>query len=72
MNDWLVFFVFFLNYDIQMMVLFWRVNNKSNAVGEAPVFCHITIDGRRAEINTVQNKLRISELAYMVGFSDPN
>ena len=55
-----------------MMVLFWRVNNKSNAVGEAPVFCHITIDGRRAEINTVQNKLRISELAYMVGFSDPN
>jgi len=35
-----------------MKVLFWRVNNKSNAVGEAPVYCRITIDGRRAEINT--------------------
>lgn len=35
-----------------MKVLFWRVNHKSNSTGEAPIYCRITIDGKRAEINT--------------------
>lgn len=33
-----------------MKVLFWLVNNKVNKRGECPIYCRITIDGKRAEI----------------------
>jgi integrase/recombinase XerD len=33
-----------------MKVLFWLVKNKVNKRGECPIYCRITIDGKRAEI----------------------
>ncbi len=35
-----------------MKLLFWLVKNKINSKGEAPIYCRITINGKRAEINT--------------------
>ncbi len=35
-----------------MKLLFWLVKNKANSKGEAHVYCRVTIDGKRAEINT--------------------
>jgi len=35
-----------------MRLLFWLVKNKANTIGEAPIYCRITINGKRAEINT--------------------
>lgn len=33
-----------------MKVLFWLVKNKVNKKGECPIYCRITIDGKRAEL----------------------
>lgn len=35
-----------------MKLLFWLVKNKINKRGEIPIYCRITIDGKRAELKT--------------------
>ncbi len=35
-----------------MKLLYWLVKNKANAKSEAPIYCRVTINGKRAEINT--------------------
>lgn len=35
-----------------MKILFWSVKNRTNKHGECPIYCRITIDGRRSEIST--------------------
>ncbi len=35
-----------------MKLLFWVVRNKANSMGLAPIYCRITINSKRSEINT--------------------
>ncbi len=35
-----------------MKLLFWLVKNKKNSKGDIPIYCRITIDGKRTELFT--------------------
>lgn len=45
----------------KMKVLFWLRKNKTNARGEAPIYCRITVDGIRAQDFSTGLMVRIAE-----------